>query len=141
MFAIIQVLSLLLLLDGFLGVQQALRLLLAGNSPYLEVLIEENTNDRFEHIILVRGQTGDTRKIAICEFKQCRSLSLKGCLITLGASGLLAYYNPAIGIAILLSKIAVDVFASMKDVSVVAALKALQGAGLIRINNNTISPV
>lgn len=67
---------------------------------------------------------------------QCRRLNVYGCIITLGVSGLIAYFNPVAGIAALLAKIASDFAVSLKDVSTIAAMKSLQEAGLINIVDN-----
>jgi L-lactate permease len=125
----------------FLGeyprVQEALRIILLGTGPYLDVFIEDNMEKNYGHIILAYGIRCGSRKIVICEFNQCRSVSIVGVLLTLGVSAAFCtFWNPSKALIFLLVKCACDYGLTKKDVAVVATMCYLKANGLIGIDNN-----
>lgn len=120
-------------------VQQALRSMELGEGPYLEITVEDNQSDKYAHVILAHGRTiHGSRKIAVCEFRQCSSFSAGGFIGTVVASGVIGFINPAAGILAFIAKIAADYAISKQDVSVIVAIKELVRAGFIHLNENTM---
>ncbi len=112
-------------------------MILLGNGPYLDVIIDDNMKRNFGHIILAYGVRCGSRKIFICEFNQCRSVSIYGVLLTLGLSASFwVYLNPSWGLIFILAKCACDFGLTKKDVAVVVTLCYLEANGLIRIDNS-----
>ena len=120
-------------------VQQALRSMELGDSPYLEVTIEDNQSDKYAHVALAHGRTRNgSRRITISEFKQCSSFSAGGLFGTVVASIVIGWMNPALGIIAFIAKLAADYAISKQDVSVIVAIKELVRAGFIRLNESTM---
>ncbi|CAF1053918.1 unnamed protein product [Rotaria sordida] len=120
-------------------VQQALRSMELGNGPYLEITIEDHQSDKYAHVILAYGRTKTgLRRVAICEFRQCSSLSAGGLLGTMVVYGVVGHINPAAGILTFIAKVAADYAISKQDVSVVVAIKELVRAGFLRVDETTM---
>ncbi|CAF1226985.1 unnamed protein product [Adineta ricciae] len=120
-------------------VQTTLRSMELGSDPYLEVTIENNHSDKYAHVILAHGRTNDgTRRIGICEFRQCRSLSAGGLVGPLIACGVVGYFSPAAGIIGFITKVAADYALSKQDVSAVVTIKELVRAGFLRLNETNM---
>lgn len=124
---------------GYPKVQQALRSMELGDGPYLEITIEDNQSDKYAHVLLAyrRTRTG-LRRVALCEFRQCSSLSVGGLVGNIVACGVIGYFNPAAGILAFIAKVAADYAISKQDVSVIVAIKELVRAGFIRLNETTM---
>ncbi|CAF0949958.1 unnamed protein product [Rotaria sordida] len=110
-----------------------------GNGPYLEITIEDHQSDKYAHVILAHGRTKTgSRRVAICEFRQCSSLSAGGLLGTMVVCGVIGHINPAAGILTFIAKVAADYAISKQDVSVVVAIKELVRAGFLRMDETTM---
>jgi hypothetical protein len=121
-------------------VQAALRNLMEGDSSYLRIVVDDRISSKLGHVIMAYEKKHETRKIAICEFEQCASISILGVLCTFGLSGLAFYYRNATPIQIFLAvcaKLGADYGLSKKDVAIIACIKHLQHAGLLTLNTTT----
>ena len=124
---------------GYPKVQEALKSMELGDSPYLEITIEDNQSDKYAHVILAhRRMNNGIRRLAICEFRQCSHVSGGGLLGSAVVCGVIGYFNPAAGILAFVAKVAADYAISKQDVSVIVAIKELVRAGFLRLDEKTM---